>query len=159
MSRKYGYDPCILLISGWQVRSLDQSMLTDLSPSFTWLRGQLDWHSPTGDIRHFTLTQRASGISQIFPAKKLQADFCSGSQSVAGVNRQLGLAMSFHAGQIRRWRQKHDDAARIRITNGPIGTVPVNKECVYPLRGTKKWKTASIYGWHMHAYSFSPHKY
>ena len=53
------------------------------------LRGQLDWYSPTGDIRHFTLTQCASGTLQIFPAKKLQADLCSGSQSVAGVNRNV----------------------------------------------------------------------
>ena len=47
---------------------------------------QLDWYSPTRDIRHITLTQCASGTSQIFPVKKLQVDIPSGSQSVAGVN-------------------------------------------------------------------------
>ena len=45
-------------------------------------------YTVAGVNRQFTLTQGASGTSQIFPAKKLQADFCSGSQSVAGVNRQ-----------------------------------------------------------------------
>ena len=43
-------------------------------------------YTVAGVNRQFTLTQGASGTSQIFPVKKLQVDIPSGSQSVAGVN-------------------------------------------------------------------------
>ena len=63
--------------------------LRDVAASLNDLGATHIEYTVAGVNRQFTLTQGASGTSQIFPVKKLQANFCSGNQSVGGVNRNV----------------------------------------------------------------------